>query len=52
MPAPPPQIGSIVFLILQYTELGGLPQAWRYWSNPANVKKPRVAAMQLIPSET
>lgn len=35
-PRASPQAGSIVFLILQYTELGGLPTAHRYWSNPEN----------------
>eukprot|EP00200_Dunaliella_tertiolecta_P004766 CAMPEP_0202354932 /NCGR_PEP_ID=MMETSP1126-20121109/10037_1 /ASSEMBLY_ACC=CAM_ASM_000457 /TAXON_ID=3047 /ORGANISM="Dunaliella tertiolecta, Strain CCMP1320" /LENGTH=665 /DNA_ID=CAMNT_0048947463 /DNA_START=36 /DNA_END=2033 /DNA_ORIENTATION=- len=43
--------GSIIFLILQYTELGGLPTAWRYWSDPDNRQEPLVANMQLIPSE-
>ncbi len=32
-------IGSIVFLIIQRTELGGLPAAFNYWSNPANLNK-------------
>ncbi|KAF5837517.1 sodium/solute symporter [Dunaliella salina] len=45
------QAGSIVFLVLQYTELGGLPTAWRYWSDPDNRQEPLVGNMQLIPSE-
>lgn len=43
-------VGSIIFLILQATELGGLPAAKQYWSDRTNLAQPRVANMQLIPT--
>ncbi|KAJ9520945.1 hypothetical protein QJQ45_014137, partial [Haematococcus lacustris] len=44
-------IGSIVFLIIQQTQLGGLSTAWGYWADPANLTKPLVAGMQLTPAK-
>ncbi len=44
--------GSIIFLVIQKTELGGLGQAFDYWSNPANLSKPRVPGMQVLPTQT
>lgn len=32
-------LGSIIFLIIQRTELGGLPRAFDFWSNPGNLSK-------------
>eukprot|EP00878_Enallax_costatus_P016186 GHUV01016976.1.p1 GENE.GHUV01016976.1~~GHUV01016976.1.p1 ORF type:complete len:356 (+),score=97.44 GHUV01016976.1:718-1785(+) len=42
-------IGSIIFLIIQRTELGGLPKAALYYRDPANAAAPNVALMQKIP---
>lgn len=43
--------GSIIFLVIQKTELGGFEDAHNYWGNPANVAKPRVWNMQHVPNE-
>ncbi|KAG2438998.1 hypothetical protein HYH02_010789 [Chlamydomonas schloesseri] len=43
--------GSIIFLVIQKTELGGFEEAFNYWGNPANVKQPRVWGMQHVPKE-
>ncbi|KAG2500633.1 hypothetical protein HYH03_001400 [Edaphochlamys debaryana] len=44
--------GSIIFLIIQGTELGGLQAAHKVWSNPANDKAiPRYVTMQTVPNE-
>eukprot|EP00775_Hariotina_reticulata_P011366 gene11366-11515_t len=42
-------IGSIIFLIIQKTEFGGLPAAALYYRDPANIGRPVVALMQNIP---
>lgn len=42
-------VGSIIFLVIQRTELGGLPQAAVYYRDPANAAAPNVALMQDIP---
>jgi hypothetical protein len=42
-------VGSIVFLIIQKVEFGGLPTAALYWRDPANASQPNVALMQKIP---
>lgn len=42
-------IGSVIFLIIQKTELGGLESAKDYWGNIANMAVPGVAKMQTIP---
>lgn len=44
-------VGSLIFLIIQRTELGGLPLAAQYWRNPQMLERPTVAAMQLVPSQ-
>ncbi|PNH09288.1 Sodium/pantothenate symporter [Tetrabaena socialis] len=44
--------GSITFLIIQRTELGGLSAAHNYWSNPALAKTPRIWAVQHVPIHT
>lgn len=43
--------GSIVFLIIQRTELGGLARAYSYWSNPGNAARASVRAMQYVPAK-
>jgi Na+/pantothenate symporter len=42
-------VGSIIFLVVQKTELGGLPAAALFYRNPANAAAPNVALMQNIP---
>lgn len=42
-------MGSIIFLVIQRTELGGLPQAAVYYRDPAHAAAPNVALMQNIP---
>jgi hypothetical protein len=42
-------IGSIIFLVVQKTELGGLPAAALFYRNPANAAAPNVSLMQNIP---
>jgi hypothetical protein len=42
-------IGSIIFLVVQKTELGGLPAAALFYRNPANGAAPNVSLMQNIP---
>lgn len=41
--------GSIIFLIIQKTELGGLETAHNYWANPALPQKGSIFLMQHIP---
>jgi Na+/pantothenate symporter len=43
-------VGSVIFLVVQRTELGGLQAAAAYWRDPANAARPAVAAMQNVPS--
>ncbi len=43
--------GSIIFLIIQRTELGGLARAYSYWSNPGNAARASVRAMQFVPAK-
>ncbi|KAI8471640.1 MAG: SSS family transporter: sodium ion/pantothenate [Monoraphidium minutum] len=45
-------LGSIIFLVIQRTELGGLAAAAQFYRNPANAAIPAVAAMQTVPSPT
>lgn len=42
-------IGSVIFLVIQRTELGGLPAAAAFYRDPANAAAPNVALMQKIP---
>lgn len=42
-------LGSIIFLVIQSTELGGLPQAAKFYRDPANAAIPSVAGMQNVP---
>lgn len=43
-------IGSLVFLVIQGTELGGLPAAAKFYRNPFKADTiPAVAAMQRVP---
>jgi Na+/pantothenate symporter len=43
-------VGSVIFLVVQRTELGGLHTAAAYYRDPANAGRPVVAAMQNVPS--
>lgn len=43
-------LGSVIFLVIQKTELGGLGQAASFYRDPANVSIPAVAAMQYVPA--
>ncbi len=59
-PTPPPPtrsfqgvvllFGSITFLIIQKTELGGLPAAFDFWSDLAS-KSRNILAMQTVPTK-
>lgn len=42
-------VGSIIFLVVQKTELGGLPMAALFYRDPANAALPNVSLMQKIP---
>jgi Na+/proline symporter len=42
-------IGSAVFLVVQRTELGGLPAAATFYRDPANAGLPNVALMRSVP---
>ncbi|GBF88910.1 sodium:pantothenate symporter [Raphidocelis subcapitata] len=41
--------GSIIFLIVQRTELGGLPNAAQYYKNPLTSTMPGIRNMQRVP---
>lgn len=43
-------LGSIIFLVIQKTELGGLGTAAKFYRDPANAAVGAVAAMQSVPS--
>ncbi|KAF8067290.1 cyclin-C1-1 [Scenedesmus sp. PABB004] len=42
-------VGSIIFLVVQRTELGGLPAAAAFYRDPANAALPNVGLMQNVP---